>query len=558
MKTYRLSVCVDFFDDLIATDFDQERLQALFLCFRDWGVSRIYWIYTRPHARGYLDAVPWERMGEHAKATYRNMGPFLPAAVEAAHACDMELFAVYKPFDVATNVSAPFGSAFAQRYGKGFSCISGEIFSSTDDFTPYAPMRIERNMSGTPPELDARPVRTIRLASRSDAPTRITAETLEIRISDDNGAYHPYDGRIEFREEVQSGRRVIILDKLDIPHRFLALHTPFRDQAGTFKNTLPGLVTLYDTEGTPLPFTYGLLSRADRYPSQPDNPHHVGPWDEMPREGYAFNIWNPAVLDDSRQRTNDVRQWNVVLDNPRGYLALARGKERYVAGALSPTYPEVRDYWLGHVRECLDAGVDGVDLRVAQHNRALDWEAYGFEPPVVREYRRRYGDVPLGDFDRDRQLAIIAESYNTFYRRAAVLIRAAGKRVQLHVNPLFHTGTYMGLKWDWERWLADGLADELTLKEVWPGDRAFVEVVRARPGGRDIPLHTCPWLCDCPGGAAWQKMFAERLAEGIRGRREDGFIFYESAVMATVEPDGRARVLIPEVAETMRSFGVGR
>ncbi len=40
---------------------------------------------------------------------------------------------------------------------------------------------------------------------------------------------------------------------------------------------------------------------------------------------------------------------------------------------------------------CADAGggVDGVDLRVGNHNRSMEWENYGFEPPVLDECRRR-------------------------------------------------------------------------------------------------------------------------------------------------------------------------
>ena len=37
-------------------------------------------------------------------------------------------------------------------------------------------------------------------------------------------------------------------------------------------------------------------------------------------------------------------------------------------GSLSEGYPEVREYWLSWVKECMAAGVDGLDVRISNHS----------------------------------------------------------------------------------------------------------------------------------------------------------------------------------------------
>jgi hypothetical protein len=320
------------------------------------------------------------------------------------------------------------------------------------------------------------------------------------------------------------------------------IETPFRDGNATLRNSLTELAEVYDETGGQMPFTFGLVSRADRYSPDVAADARLTLWDETPMEGYCFNL--PDFHAPERP--------HVAVDGRRGYLAFARGKERHVAGALSPAYPAVRDLWLSHVRECLEAGVDGVDLREAQHNRALAWEEYGFDPPVVEEYRRRHGETDPVHFDRERQIAIIADAYTEFYRQAAQLIRSCGRRVQLHVNLL--SRRYMGLRWDWERWIESGLADEITLKNVWPGDSASLDRVAPLAASRGTPVYSCPWLVDQKGGADLERDLGDRLRAAAQGGREGGFILYESAYIAEVGPGLQPRPRVHEILRAIKMF----
>jgi hypothetical protein len=403
-------------------------------------------------------------------------------------------------------------------------------------------MRMKRRTDDLPPDLDRRVIGRLRFTGLDAAPTRLRAEHVRITVSRDNGAYQPYTAPFEFIDRIEDGRRVVILDGLRIAEPFFVLETPFRDAGATLRNTLAGLARVCDPQGRELPFTYGLLSRADRYGPDVAADARLALWSELPREGYCFNL--PDFHAPERP--------HVALDGRRGYLAFAKGKELYIAGALAPAHEAVHDLWLSHVRECLDAGVDGVDLREAQHNRSLAWEEYGFEPPVIEEYRRRHGESDPARFDREKQVEIISERYTDFYRKASRLVRARGKRVQMHVNLLGRR--YMGMKWDWERWIDEGLADEITLKNLWPGDEAQLDRIAPLAAARGIALHSCPWLVDQKGPET-----ARRLADGLRaaarGAREGGFILYESGYVAEVAEDLTPRLRVPEIMEAVEAAG---
>jgi hypothetical protein len=541
-RGFCLSVCVDFFDELILGSYDRARIAALFALFRDAGVRRVYWIYTHRFADGSWARCPWAGICENAAVTQGQIGEFLPAAVSIAHELGMEIYAVYKPFDLAHLDSFPFGSEGARKFGIGLQSLSGELYWGLNTLTPYAHMRMTRRSDDLPADLPQRRIARIRFVGRDDSPTRLTPEHLTLTLSRDNGKYQRYDGPLTFRDAVESGRRVVTLDGLRIDEPFVAVHTPFRDEGATLRNQVGQLVQVQDDLGRPMPVTLGLVSRDDLHRAHLSNHTGLTLWSEKPTEGYQFNM--PDFQAPERPMA--------AVDNRRGYLAIARGKERHIAGALAPAFEAVHDLWLSHIRDCLDAGVDGVDLRVAQHNRCLAWDEYGYEQPILNEYQRRHGTSDPARMDRGKQEAILAERYTAFYQKAAALIRSRGKRVQLHVNLL--GARYMGMTWDWPGWIEQGLADEITLKDVWPGDREKLALILPHAQSRGIALHTCPWLVD-QKDADLRATLPDRLRAAAAGSEEQGFIAYESASIAAIEADGKPRMFLPSVLEALRACG---
>jgi hypothetical protein len=498
---------------------------------------------------GFFDFSPYCGLKNNADITYGNLGEFLPAAVEAAHKCGIEIYAVYKPFDHAINLTFPFNSNAALKYGK-IATLSGESGWAVNGLVKLQDKRIKRRMDEVPAGIEERVVSKIKLYADSSKPTRITRDNLTILVSDDNGAYRKYTEDFDFTDKLEKGKRVITLDKLSIGNRFFSICTPFKDDNGTFKNTLDKLAEIYDTNGESIPFTYGMISRKDR-----NGVFSLKTSPEITLEGYEFDVFNRKIV------TMHGDSLECIIDNSAGYIAFVKGKEEYLTGALSPVYEEVHAYWLRHIEECLEAGVDGVDLRIANHNRTLEWDRYGFEGPVIEEYKRIHGvDITKEAFDRKKQLDIIAGCYTDFYRKASRLIRDAGKKVQLHIGtPALGRGKhpYMGLYWEWEKWIEEGLADEITLKGVWPDDKEYTDMGYKLSSKHNMPIYACPYLNDLTRVSSKDKFensLRNGLAASVAERKQNGFILYEAASVIRTEKDGKIEILFPGLPQIMKEF----
>lgn len=527
---YQLFVCVDFPDDLVNAPFDEQMLDKLFRIYRDWGVSRIYWMYTLRHAEHLWAHPPSGELDQHMRSTRAQLGEFLPGAVRAAHRLGLELYAVCKPLDLGINwFTHPFGTAPARREGR-LNTLSGAMFVVADGVVKLQNLRSARNPADLAPTA-GRPVAAIRLTARGPHPGIIPKNRLTLLVSRDNRRYIPYDQPYRFRTDRRRHQHVIVLDKLHITWPYIALRCSNAQPRSAFSNTLERLVTLADERGEPLPFTYGLTARA-ALQGHPETD-----------QGYLFD-WDGGATREQHLRTT-----TYAVDNPRGTMAMARGKEPYIAGALSPAYPRVRAYWLKHVRECLAAGVDGVDIRAGNHNRCLEWEAYGFEPPVVKAYKQKHGiDITKESGDRQKQRDLIGAYYTEYCRQASRLIRAAGKKVQMHIGRQEVEGA-MNLTFEWEKWIQEGLMDEITLMVDYPS-RCHRQVARLSES-RKIPVYFRKYMKAVTRRPRWQRMLREYLASSKK-LGQQGFILYESAFVTRARADGTIQVLYPDIPHIIR------
>ena len=244
----------------------------------------------------------------------------------------------------------------------------------------------------------------------------------------------------------------------------------------------------------------------------------------------------------------------------QGYLAFAKGKEPYVTGILSPAPREVRDYWLGGIRDCLDAGVDGIDIRHDSHSRNLELENYGFDEPVLREFERRYGHF---EYDREKLREISAGFYTEFLREAAAAIRKAGCKVQIHIgdtgllpagseeSSLTGDGFCYGRDWQWQKWIEEGLMDSITLKGMAAWDKSSFNTVHQLTSPRNIPIYFCAYM----KGLVVSRDGPERFMETLDMSREwgqDGIIIYESAMIIKMAESGSISCYSPEIIELIK------
>lgn len=194
------------------------------------------------------------------------------------------------------------------------------------------------------------------------------------------------------------------------------------------------------------------------------------------------------------------------------------------------------------MRECIECGVDGLDFRVENHSTHVDeWWAYGFNEPIVDEYKRRYGvNILKEPFDRGKLAHLRGEYYTQFLRDAKTEASRNDIKMQVHVNieafgpaPLEcrRLAYPWNIKFDWETWVKEGIADSVTLRttELSPrqvlGDPFTNEVLDlAKSYNKKVYYN--------------RYITQDELSEGIKmvlsDNRIDGFILYEAHTFTEV------------------------
>ncbi|MHC4872969.1 MAG: hypothetical protein ACYTFY_14090 [Planctomycetota bacterium] len=545
-SNYRMSVCVDFGDDLYSTWYDRKRLQTLFSFFRDRGMRRIYWLFQPPQSEKELTCSLSKTFTRNLNTTYRKIGELVPAAVEAAHALDMELYAVYKPFEFAFNTTFPFNTKEAEKHGR-LDCMSGRIFWANQHIIDHKDKRLKRHPADLRDNKKKKTINTIELTFDSMMQSIFDKDDLQIFVSNDNTTYHQYRGQYNFMRAIKHDSLVLRLEGLQIKEPYLAVKSLLPKQGGHMSNTLDKLVTLYDKNGESILFTYGITGRKG-------SGGRAKGWGKVLDKGFLFDDTPAAVHDNVLKRVRHA------IDNSRNnsMTALAIGKESYIRGALSPAYPAVQKIWMNHINYCLTSGVDGVDLRIVNHNRSLEWERYGFEPPVIKEYKKRYGvDISCEKFNPLLHRKLLGGFYTDFIRKASQRVRSVGKKIQLHIGRTEldrpRNNISMNMYFAWEDWIKEGLADEITIKDtpLFEPSR-WAKIARlSRP--RKMPAYLCSHWCSIPGQHSWQKKFRAALEESLEAGMS-GWILYESAMIVKMDPKGKLKQLNPEAFKIMKDF----
>ena len=166
---------------------------------------------------------------------------------------------------------------------------------------------------------------------------------------------------------------------------------------------------------------------------------------------------------------------------------LPSGQRRYWGGCLCYLYPEARKYRIDMCRELVEKyNVDGVAYSHRSHSVFSGWQKqidnYGFNEPVVAEYRKRYGvDIRTQAFDRKKWAAIRGEGLTQLVRETHAYLSSVGKEFHMMANPgpnslvadfpYFVTARPMffnKLDFAWQTWVNEGLIDCLILYGASP------------------------------------------------------------------------------------------
>jgi len=556
-----LEVNVDFFDDLIHAPFTKSMFDDLFAEFENWGVRRVHWIYYGGRKNGWWQYGPLGA-GENARATFENVEEIFDAAVEAAHRRGIEVVGLIKPFDMGFYASHGEGTPDAQERSKVHRL--GGAYGWISDFAAQHPELMIARRPGACGDAENEVFTRIDLVKEDTDPAAFSVEEVELYVSDDNVTYERYDGSITRCEVVEDypvyehtasgprptaqtrASRVMRLGGLQIRSKFAAIAVA--QQSLSFSNTLMNLLHVFGEKGEEWFLTYGSKARWGASESEGDFRETGVEFDSAPGTPTAVFQGYDAIRE------------GFTLDGRTGFLAFARGKERTPLAFLSPAFDESRAHWLSWVRDVLEAGADGVELRVRAHHSLFAWGEYGFEQPVRDAFLERCG-VDLwetDDFDRAALRRLRGESYTEFYRQAKAIAKSYGKPLGLHVSTTMdmepEEGAAMDIHWDWRRWLDEGLADSITFKEVRPQTR-FARAILDRIRDRDVKAVSCPYA-----NTLWKAPGCERIVEDwIRTAREagfDGYQYYECASVVRGTPDGKIMMMQPGLRDLLhREFG---
>jgi len=174
-------------------------------------------------------------------------------------------------------------------------------------------------------------------------------------------------------------------------------------------------------------------------------------------------------------------------------VCLAEAKDgRKMRGVLSYAWEEAKKRRLSEIKELLSYGADGLYICTKSHTQhsepSREYDTYGYEKPVVDEFKKRYGvDIlQTDDFDKNAWHSLKGEFFTLFLREVKKLINEKGQKLSLGAMvgkyhyfraPTLKETHVLRFENQWEIWAKDNLVDELIIgngQKLWIKDPLWV------------------------------------------------------------------------------------
>lgn len=533
---------IDIFPQLCLSRHDQARVEKEVQLLADLGIRRLYFVACPPGYPAFSN--PWLAMmpadndcQNHALASVKLLASPNAAFCSAAKKHGLEAYAILKPYEGGGASTIPHGARLAWPDGGREPCIGGDRILFDSFLARHPEKRIMRRPIPDYDAAIAQPIRRIELTFCLDeipstrrapalpsAPPDYRCQDYPVELalwsSDDNGAYtalpktyivthrierrtlHDTAGRPLFSEPKRC--RIMEITGLDLPAatRYLAVTlNGDREHLQTLQTTPATMFRIFGPDA-PIPITLSVHARNGASPTNRALPPHGRLWGMESRPlrnsmefrdwGFEFEWYGADIFYGDGWHSDSV-------------YGIARGKILAMKGTACEAYPEVRACWLEQVAALIDAGYDGVDIRLQNHSGMVaDFADFGFNPPLIERYRQVHGADPREEFDPLKMMAIRGSFFQEFLRDAAALLHRRGRKLQVHLRhaherpcllPDFNELGFWAMPKVWlEDWkgIID-LADAITIKDYFWGryDPAIAGQIRqyAAAKGKPVWMH---------------------------------------------------------------------
>ncbi len=191
------------------------------------------------------------------------------------------------------------------------------------------------------------------------------------------------------------------------------------------------------------------------------------------------------------------------------YVPIDRAGIRRQAGPMEFAYPQVRREWVKRYVDLVKRrGYDGLCFYTyVEHNSIRFEDEFGYNAPIVAEFKRRYGqDITRERFDKHAWYRLRGEYVTQFLRELRAALKPLGTKLGVAIDPqeshypapwlcqrdTINTGR---IYLDWERWVREGLVDEIMVYCNGSLEAALNDAVAVTQGTRCkvSALHSAPF-----------------------------------------------------------------
>ena len=602
---------IDIQTALNGQSYDYNRIKEEMKILSEMGFTRVYFVVA---TNGYgMSCWPkWSNsenryisgyrfVTENAQALRGNVNRLYFTACKNA---GMEAFAVYKPYEGGGTQTVPESvSRLDETLGNAWIETLGGYIYHTDSFIAEHPeYRIQRKTDSelhkelpvTSLEVDFllsaySAGNTLKSSGVSENAVKEAAKSFTLWVSNDNGTYVPYTGNtvVSFSTKSEQTKNMsgsvigtynyvtLQISGLSLSYedaKYLAIS--FADSACL--HTIPyHTFTLYNGS-TKLSSTVTSFSRYPANAGDTPKNHEWGNESAKPLSGSLIGgisvSENGTVTGVKKGSTalngaQDFYRWGFafgwIYDSEFALYAnsavygIARGTIEYVPGGLCEAYEEVRAYWLSQIKQLLDYGADGIDIRPESHSTmAIDYTNYGYNQPIVDQYQELYGvDIRTEEADYLKLAKIRGDFFIEFLEDAAELTHSYNALFATHLvasyeNPtlstnVFCVGHFTDPKTvlDWKR-VVD-LCDEITIKDNTYGayKSGLAKEIRTYAGSKEKLVWVHAYLQQ---GKTNNK---EYITAADKDALNDGILLYEMTFDSSYSPK-----LVAEVESILESL----